>query len=211
MPLVSVGGAHTLEEKAAASYQRMRKAGCPEGITSSTRSYSQQKDWYLNQGKPGYPPMAANPDTSKHVWRPNDTRDKGARALDIPEPARSWVRAYGSAFGWMKDRVGGETWHMEYEIWNDSHQDDQEDDVTPEEIKTAVRSAMVELYDETANRSTGTGRAVSDDMRKIAADAPVNQEILAESKKDGSLVVSKATVTAIVSGVIAAIRAEWND
>ena len=138
MGLVSIGGAHTLEAKAAASYERMRKAGCPAGVTSSTRSYAQQLDWYTHQGEPGYPAKAANPNTSKHVWRPSDASDRGGRALDLPEPARAWVRAYGASYGWMRDRVSGEPWHMEYEIANDKHLNDQEDDMTDAEYQALL-------------------------------------------------------------------------
>lgn len=113
--LVDIGGGHQLRDDAAAAYLAMRRDGCPAGITSSTRSYARQTDLYRNQGRPGWPALADNPDRSKHVWRPDDRRDTGARALDLPEPARAWVRARGHFYGWRKDRVRGEVWHMEYE------------------------------------------------------------------------------------------------
>jgi hypothetical protein len=127
MALVNIGGGHSLVADAAASYERMRDAGCPSGINSSTRSYEEQKDWYEHQGEPGYPPVADHPDRSKHVYRPQDTSDQGGRALDLPEPARGWVRAHGAPYGWMKDRVGGESWHMEYEVAHDTQEDEMSD------------------------------------------------------------------------------------
>src|SRR5690606_6645131 len=67
--------------------------------------------------------MADHPRRSKHVWRPSDREDKGARALDLPEPARAWVRKNGHRYGWMKDRVRGEAWHTEYEKQRDTMED----------------------------------------------------------------------------------------
>jgi len=112
--LVEVAKGHSLRDDAAAAYLAMRRDGCPAGITSSTRSYSSQSELYRNQGKPGWPSLADNPDRSKHVWRPDSKTDTGARALDLPEPARAWVRRHGHDYGWAKDRVKGELWHMEY-------------------------------------------------------------------------------------------------
>ncbi|WP_146841748.1 M15 family metallopeptidase [Cellulomonas composti] len=97
MQLVPIGGGHTLREDAAASWERMRAAGCPAGpINSSTRSYAQQKDWYLHQGEPGYPAVADHPDRSKHVWRPTSTTDTGGRALDLTTQVTPRKVAYRS-------------------------------------------------------------------------------------------------------------------
>src|SRR5690606_6445828 len=120
MDLVALGvGKHSLRADAAASYLRMLEDGMPPVITSSTRSLAWQTKLFRNQGKPGWPPQAARPESSKHVWRPDDAADTGGRALDLPGEARAWVRRHGSVYGWAKDRVPDELWHMEYEPRHD--------------------------------------------------------------------------------------------
>lgn len=126
------GTPHRLRTSAAAAYARMRAAGCPPGITSSSRTEAYQWELYRNQGRPGWPARADHPARSKHVWRPTDAQDRGGRALDLPEPARAWVRANGHRFGWAKDRVPDERWHFEHETWNDPSLED--DMPTPAEI-----------------------------------------------------------------------------
>lgn len=119
MTLISIGGGHSLSEPAGLSYKRAQKAGLPVGITSSTRSYPLQNSYYIHQGEPGYPALADNPDKSKHVDRPDDTKDKGARALDLPAGGpREWMHAHGAYYGWFA-RIKSEKWHFEYEWWND--------------------------------------------------------------------------------------------
>lgn len=113
-----LGGGHYLRTDAAKAYLAARLDGCPPGITSSTRAESIQRAYYENQGKPGWPPKADRPDRSKHVWRPGDRNDTGARALDLPEPARAWMHANGRRYGWYGWRVSGEPWHFEFEPWN---------------------------------------------------------------------------------------------
>lgn len=120
--LVSIGGGHSLSPEAAASWERMKRAGNPgRVINSSTRDYATQLDWYRNRGEPDYPKYVANPDESKHVWRPNDKRDKGARALDLNDPARSWMVKHGGAHGWYRPWPTVEPWHFEYRIEHDKH------------------------------------------------------------------------------------------
>lgn len=115
MGSLTIAGPHWLRDDAARAYLRMRADGCPAGVTSAARSYELQSLFFTNQGRPGWPGKADHPDRSKHVWRPGSPRDEGARALDVPEPARAWVRAHGRRYGWLKDRVSREPWHMEYD------------------------------------------------------------------------------------------------
>lgn len=195
--LVTVAPGHTLRDDAAEAYLRMLTDGCPTGITSSTRSYATQLDWYRHQGQPGYPAMADNPDRSKHVWRPNDARDTGARALDLPEPARSWVRKHGAAYGWMCDRVRGEAWHMEYEPEHDEHTED--DMPTPEQIW---------------GHKIGPKGETAGELLVSAAQASTR----AAARLGGSTAQGKATITemlrgvgvdtsAVVSGVVSRLKA----
>lgn len=130
--LVTVDGTHQLAAGAAASYGAMLAAGCPLGcITSAYRSPAEQealfrsrytttpvahvapvmwmgRRWYKRPGVP----TAAVPGTSKH--------EQGI-ALDLAEPARSWVAIHGAPFGWLRPRkpdgsfaIPSEPWHSEF-------------------------------------------------------------------------------------------------
>lgn len=113
--LTDVGGGHTLRYDAAAAYLAMLRAGCPRGITSSTRSYALQTAYYVNRGQPGWPKMADHPDRSKHTFRPFSRTDMGGRALDLPaQGPREWVTRWGPSFGWYPHQVAREPWHMEF-------------------------------------------------------------------------------------------------
>lgn len=121
--LAGIGDGFTLILPGGLSYFRMIRDGMPGGgITTATRSWDQQWDWYIHQGQPGYPDLVANPKTSKHVYRPG-WADEGARALDLKWEQAEWVRLHGSKYGWMSGRVKGEWWHKEYEPWNDQFRD----------------------------------------------------------------------------------------
>lgn len=122
--LVDIGGGHSLSPQAAASWFRTIADGNPgRVINSSTRDYATQLDWYRNKGEPGYPKYVADPNESKHVWRPNDKRDKGARALDLNDPARAWMVKNGARHGWFRPWPDIEPWHFEYDISKDRMKD----------------------------------------------------------------------------------------
>jgi hypothetical protein len=135
--LVAVGGGHWLAPAPAAAYAAMLAGGCPPGITSSTRTVARQQEFYDHQGQPGWPATADHPARSKHVWRPDDPKDQGARALDLPPGPEAWVRAWGAPYGWLVDQVHGEHWHVEHEPTTA-----QEDDVDLDDIKTAMLELM---------------------------------------------------------------------
>jgi hypothetical protein len=124
MALVSIGvGNHTLSADAAASLERCFLAGAPRTkINTSTRSEELQMLWYKNQGKPGFPKYAAHPSESKHVWRPDDPQDQGARALDVDEGSGLWVWlvAHGGPHGWHRP-LKHEPWHWERDAARDKH------------------------------------------------------------------------------------------
>lgn len=101
----AIGTGHWLSPPAAAAYLRMRAAGCPRAITDAGRTYREQEILYRMYLRGQLRATAARPGTSKH---------ESGRALDLPEPARSWVRSNGAAFGWIKDTVRREPWHFEY-------------------------------------------------------------------------------------------------
>jgi len=106
MVKTSVGGGFWLEPSAADWYSAARLAGCPAGITEAGRSYARQV-WLYGRWRAGLlkAPSVARPGTSLH---------ETGLALDLPEPARSWMRANGARFGWVADRVPGEPWHFEF-------------------------------------------------------------------------------------------------
>lgn len=171
MALMNVGGNFQLNTPAALAYLRARSAGLPPGITTATRSYDLQMTWYKNQGKPGYPKWADHPDRSKHVYRPNDIKDQGGRALDLPAGGpREWMTKNGERFGWFR-RIKVEPWHFEYEEWNDPSRNAQGDDDMPtlQEIDKVIADRIDERL-----RHGGTWGAVLtqktlEDIDKIVA------------------------------------------
>lgn len=111
-----------LDKPAADAYKRMLADGCPTGgITDAGRTNAEQWDMWRAYLAGKLKATAAYPGTSKH---------ETGRALDLAEPARTWVRQYGAAYGWHADRVRNEPWHFEWEPT--TH---EEDDMawTPEE------------------------------------------------------------------------------
>ena len=104
---------HWLASGAAASYARMRAAGCPDGVTSAGRTHAEQqalRDKFLaHEGA-----FALPPGHSQHEL---------GLALDLPKPARGWVRRNGASHGWVKDVNPKESWHMEYRKAADTHRD----------------------------------------------------------------------------------------
>lgn len=101
-----------LERAAAASYRRMIEDGCPTGgITDAGRTRAEQQSLWSAYLQGRLVATAARPGTSKH---------ETGRALDLAEPARAWVRRHGARYGWMRDRVRNEPWHMEYEYARDT-------------------------------------------------------------------------------------------
>lgn len=107
-----IGGGFWLDAPAATAYAAMRRDGCPEGITSAGRTFAEQAALYarylrdLATGRK--PPRQASPPGSAR-----SKHEKGT-ALDLPEPARAWVRNHGSAYGWYANQVKGEPWHFEF-------------------------------------------------------------------------------------------------
>ena len=123
-------GRHWLEPLAAASWQRMVRDGCPPaGITDAGRTHEEQVTVFLKyfttdfassakhdqriwQGRPYWrrpgKPSAATPGSTQ-------ARHTFGRALDLNGATKAWVRANGHRYGWIKDLVRGEDWHMEYQ------------------------------------------------------------------------------------------------
>lgn len=102
-----------LEPAAAASYERMVEDGCPreDSITEAGRTNARQWELWNRYLRGELVATAAYPGTSKH---------ETGRAIDVNGPTRTWIRKHGHRYGWMRDRVAREPWHMEYEISRDT-------------------------------------------------------------------------------------------
>lgn len=131
-----IAGQHWLAPAPAASYARMIRDGCPPTLTSAGRTHDEQKRIFLSR----YTPQATGTGRYGDVqwWNgvryvrtsgpssasaPGSARSLHERgdAIDVPEPARTWVRTHGAAYGWIKDTVPGEPWHMVYQPDRDTH------------------------------------------------------------------------------------------
>lgn len=102
--LVQVAPGFRLAAAPAASYARMREAGCPAGITSAYRSLAEQQALraaYLNG-------------TGAFALPPGQSRHELGEALDLPRAAAAWVRAHPD-HGWRFTNPA-EWWHCEYRL-----------------------------------------------------------------------------------------------
>jgi len=157
--LVSVGRGHTLAPEAAASWKRMVAAGMPDGgLTSSTRSLARQWELYNHKGEPGWPKYVAHPNESKHVWRPDDKKDKGGRAVDVNDPTRSWLVTHGGAHGWYRPWPSVEPWHFEYQGHRDQHKN------------RPLKEDPMELSDETIDKIAERVMDRRNELSPVAAE-----------------------------------------
>lgn len=90
---------------AAAGLEAAAAAGMPlTGMTDAYRSYADQVAVKASRGS-----FAAKPGTSNHGY---------GVAIDIPEPARSWLHRNGAAYGWVNPAWAKsekyEPWHFEF-------------------------------------------------------------------------------------------------
>jgi len=163
MIAVQIGSGFWLDGPAAASYLRMRRAGCPPGITTAGRTYAQQAQMYEAYLAGRLPAFAAKPGTSKH--------ERG-NAIDVPEPARSWIRAYGGGFGWLKDRVNSEPWHMEYQAGFDRHENDSQEADMDATQNATLNSTQATLQNVEKNLFKGgeTGGGMHGDILEVRKD-----------------------------------------
>ncbi|WP_053071656.1 M15 family metallopeptidase [Cellulomonas sp. A375-1] len=109
----TIAPGHWLADDAAASYRRMRAAGCPAGITSAGRTYAEQAELrrkYLR----GEGAFALPPGSSRH---------ETGHALDLPRDASAWMERHGGAHGWRRTNPK-EWWHWEHFATHDTHRHD---------------------------------------------------------------------------------------
>jgi len=141
----------------------MLAAGMPAGgLTSSSRTEARQWELYRNQGKTGWPKLAAHPSESKHVYRPNDPKDKGGRAVDVDDPTRAWLIKHGAAHGWTRT-ITSEPWHFEYDPSKDTRKDDDMalDDADKAFIRGLIRDPIVTDGTETVTYATAIRRSLA--------------------------------------------------
>ena len=135
MAFKTVAPGRSLEKAAAASYQRARRDGLPAGITSALREHAEQRKLFLERYRPqatGSGPYGdvrwyqgkryVRTSSAGSVAIPGSQRSRHERglSLDLPEPARAWMRAHGHRYGWIRDVVPGEPWHFEYQAARDT-------------------------------------------------------------------------------------------
>lgn len=133
-------GKHYLSAPAAASWFRMVRDGCPPGgITDALRTPAEQEAVFRKHYTTNY---AASAKIDRRQWngqfwyrayRPGtktpwpsaatpgspQARHVAGLSLDLNGATKAWVRANGYRYGWIKDLVSGEDWHMEYQAWKD--------------------------------------------------------------------------------------------
>jgi hypothetical protein len=133
-------GRHWLEKLAADSWNRMVRDGCPpHGITDAGRTLQEQITVFLKYfttdfaSSAKFDPRGWNGRTYWRAYQPGGrlpwpsaatpgsvfARHTFGRALDLNGATKSWVRANGHRYGWLKDLVRGEDWHMEYQPMRD--------------------------------------------------------------------------------------------
>jgi len=110
--LVLIERGQSLRSDAAASFLREEAAGMPKGCLRSGYRDLDAQVVEVARAKAGLTPSAAPAGQSFH--------GEGT-AADVDEPARTWIRAHGAAYGWAKDHVKNEPWHMEYDPATDRH------------------------------------------------------------------------------------------
>lgn len=185
MDTTSIGNGRWLRSDAAASYLRMVAARCPAAVTSAGRTPEEQvrlytsrysqvntgvdhsfwrgKDWWRKNGVVGY---VAVPGTSTH---------ETGLSLDLPVEygnPRAWVRTHGEAYGWIKDTVNNEPWHMTYIPARDTHQEDDMalSDADKEAIREIVANGLNLLLAEAAAGTTQRGRHTKASLQSILPD-----------------------------------------
>jgi len=95
-----------LRRNAGKSYLRMARSSLPSGcISDAGRTNAEQWEMWRLYKAGKLKATAAYPGTSLH---------ESGLAIDVAEPARKWVRKYGKFYGWVKDSVPNEPWHMTY-------------------------------------------------------------------------------------------------
>lgn len=145
-----------LAPAAAASYERMVEDGCPrqDTITEAGRTNARQWELWRMYQRGQLVATAAYPGTSKH---------ESGRAIDVDGPTRDWIRRHGARYGWMRDRVAREPWHMEYEYTRDTQLGRVTKPAPLKEVLTvsdikAILDAIADTRSEVITTKAGVGR-----------------------------------------------------
>lgn len=146
MNAVTILPGHRLAAPAAASWLRMAEDGMPtSGVRSSLRTRDEQRALFLARYRPARTPTEVGPyrDARKYLGvryvrisgegsvavpgSPQANHEDGL-ALDLFGDTLAWVREHGHRYGWIKDLVSGEAWHLEYIETRDTHRNRNEED-----------------------------------------------------------------------------------
>lgn len=139
MAIKTIAAGFMLESGAANSYLRARRAGCPAGITSALREHQLQVKLFHENYTTDYAASAKHDPRGydgRTYWRRKVATHGGTAvsvaipgsrwsnhenglSLDLPEPARTWMRKHGHKHGWIPDLAPGEPWHFEYQADKD--------------------------------------------------------------------------------------------
>ena len=187
-----------LSEDALDSYNRMRKAGCPAGVTSATRSTAEQERIFLQRyrlqatgsGKYGDVKIYKGKRYVRHsaagdVAVPGTSRHESGLALDLPEPARSWVRKHGAEYGWIGGLVRGEPWHFEYQAGRDTKRPKPKPAAKPV-LRRGVTGDHVRMLQRGLNETFPT-------YSKLATDSsfgPATERVVREFQRRAGLAVN---------------------
>jgi hypothetical protein len=193
MTIVAIGGGHSLEAGAAASFARILaiRPGVLAKVNSAYRSNTEQaalrKLWETYQAGGPWAAYAMLPGTSKH---------NTGTALDIDSspwnPEHQWMVDNGRPHGWRRT-VKAEPWHFEYFQPEDTHQED--DMATPAELwgykNPAAGSSSPDALQRLANAEAAAkanGAKIDALTRAVAAlkvtGAPIDYAALAKAVND---------------------------
>lgn len=131
----TIYGRHWLDRPAADSWNRMVRDGCPpEGITDAGRTIQEQIDVFTQRYRVQW--AGDGPFGDVRFWNgvryvrvfgaavavPGSiyARHTTGNALDLHGATKTWVRANGHRYGWIKDVVPKEDWHIEYQAYRDA-------------------------------------------------------------------------------------------
>lgn len=131
--LTRLSGGGSLDESAAASYERMSaQFGRPLPVTSAARSHAEQVRIFRNRYRQGVPSSRDKRgvlwDGVRWYWHsgpstaavPGTSKHEAGLAVDFMSPAYAWLEVHASEHGWVRT-ISAERWHYEYVMVLDRH------------------------------------------------------------------------------------------
>jgi hypothetical protein len=179
-----------LDAPAAASYDRMLADGCPVGgITDAGRTSAEQWEMWLAYKAGRLKATAAYPGTSKH---------ESGRAVDLTGSTLAWVRAHGVDYGWIRDAVKNEAWHIEYmAAWDTKGKTTAQEDDMPlsAEERAALKADMQATADSAMRGLIPTiVRDVTDAILAAPVDPAMGTGTVAQTIRDARIIARRTEV-----------------